>query len=623
LFALPLGAQTPPTNRAAFARPAVTLAPPPAARPAPPQTNDPLGSLMTSVASIDIDSPVTVQAEFDPPVVAMGARAIYRLTILAMNESVTLPDPLPVPAGLELAPGGRGQSYQAMGIKLQPRTTLNYRVTARAPGAYTFPSFNLTAYGKPAPVPAARLQVVPLGTPGLREAPRLWVELPEGPYYVGQSLRIRVIMPEPADGQVLGLLQARVAGDSILTEPVIFGQRREAVQRDGRAYPAFIQEVAITPIMPGKQALVAQGQAVFNRPMAAVPGQPIVAFQSQQQLVDSDPVTLEVKSLPTEGQLPGFTGGIGSFKLDPPKLSTNQVRAGEVIALTLTIRGDGNVGRLAPPPPPFLREWQTFPPTGDPAPPYVIQQRGFNTFTYTLIPLTERLKATPSIPFSGFDPKLGAYVDLTVPPVPLTVLPSPGGASNRLAAARDAPRNPDLDEVSGREPELALTGLAETPGPVAGSLVPWQERPSFALLQLLPAIALLALVGWDQRRRLLEKHPELVRKRQARRQLRRCRRLTRKAAAAQDPAGFLAGAVNGFRAVCAPQAAANPDALVCGDVLRELPVSERKGKGGEVVRRLFSAADARRFGKVQGDGADLLALQPEVERLFDQMKARL
>ncbi len=620
-------AQTPATNRPPVAPPPAVVVPnaprpavavPNAPRPVP-ANQDPLSTLMMTAASVDMDSPVTARAEFDPPVVAVGGRVTYRIVLTALNESVKLPDQLPAPNGLRLQPGGRAQNFQPISVsKMQPQTTINFHATATTPGAFTMPSFTLTAYNKPVPVPEARLTVVPAGA-GMREAPRLFLELPEGDIFVGQSLKARVILPDPADGTTHGLSQPHITGEAILSEPIFVGQRRDIFQRNGRNLPAFVYEVIITPIREGQQTLVAQGHSITTR---MTPGQPGV-FQSVTSLIDSDPVTLTVKPLPKEGQLQGFTGAIGTFQLDAPKLSVNEVRAGDPLTLALTLRGEGNLGRLPPPQLPPLRDWQTFPPVSDNSPPYVIQQRGFATFNYTLIPLTDRTKATPALPFCYFDPKKRAYVDLTVPPVPVTVKPAPAGAGVQPHPSPANVFNPETDESSSREKELTLTGLAETPGRVVSSLAPLQQRPWFLALQLLPALALGGLWAGDRWRRYLESHPEVVRRRRARRGLRRQLRAARRAAATQDAPGFVAGAVNALREACAPHAAANPEALVCADVLQELPAPERQNRTGEVVRRLFAAADAIRFGGPVKDGADLLALQPELEQVLTQLRARL
>jgi hypothetical protein len=99
--------------------------------------------------------------------------------------------------------------------------------------------------------------------------------------------------------------------------------------------------------------------------------------------------------------------------------------------------------------------------------------------------------------------------------------------------------------------------------------------------------------------------------------------MARRAAAARDAAGFASRAINALREACAPREAANPQALVCADVLEELATGERQGRHGEVVRRLFIAADAVRFGGPVRDDQELLALKPELERLLDELKARL
>ena len=337
-------------------------------------------------------------------------------------------------------------------------------------------------------------------------------------------------------------------------------------------------------------------------------------------------MTLNVKALPKDGVPAGFTGAVGTLQLEAPKLSTNEVRAGDPLTLTVTVRGEGSIGRMTLPQFPFLRDWQTFPPVGDPSPSYIILQRGFNTFSYTIIPLSDRIKATPPIPFSYFDPKKSAYVDLTIPPVPITVKPAPAGALAQLQATQATQAgnaSPNADETASHDRELSMTGLAETPGRTVSSLAPLQQRSWFLALQLLPAIGLCGLWLWDRQRRYLEQHPEVIRKRRARRGLRRQLHAARRAAAAQDAKGFVAGAVSALREACAPHVAANPDALVCADVLQNLPPAEQQGQNGEVVRRLFAAADAARFGGPVKDGSDLLALRSKWEQLLGQMRAKL
>ncbi|MDB6122317.1 MAG: hypothetical protein JWQ71_1310 [Pedosphaera sp.] len=613
-FVLMTGAafgQTPATNR-----PARTVQVNPRPRqPAP----DLFDSLVASAASFDTDSPVEARAEFDPPTVPMGGRAIYRVVITALNESVKLPDQMPSIPGIELRSGGRGQAYQPTGAgKLRPETTIIFRATTTATGSFTMPAFTMMAYSKPVKVPEARLTVVPATVTGTQQPPHLLLELPEGDIYVGQTLRVPLMLPDPADGTVHGLTQPRITGDFVFSEPFPIGGRHEAIRRNGKIFPVFIQEVMLTPLREGQQELVGQAQSISTR---ALPGQTNV-FQSYSALVDSEPVIMTAKLLPKEGQLPSFTGGIGTFQLELPKVSTNEVRAGEPLTLTVTVRGDGNIGRVVLPQIPFSREWQTFPAINDGAPPSIVQQRGFAAFSYTLIPLSEKIQATPAIPFSYFDSQKKVYMDLTIPPVPLTVKPGPIGAlaQTKLSSASTSSEN---DDPANQERELVMTGLLEKPGHAVSSLIPVQRHWWFLGFQSLPAAGIVGLWAWDRRRRFLENHPEVILKRRARRELHRQLQRARRAAVAQDVAGFVSGAINALREACAPHGAANPEALVCADVLEVLPVSEREGQSGVVVRRLFNAADAMRFGGPIKDGPDLIALKPELERLLNQLKAKL
>ncbi len=592
---------------------------PPAAPGVPPAAGgqpDQFDQMVNASASLDLESPVTARAEFDPPTAALGQRITFRLVLSALEESVEKRERLAGPPGLELLAGGRAQSYQpGPAGRLQPQTTLNFRAMPAAPGEYVIPAFTLKAYGKDVTVPAARLVVTPRGAAGGPEAPHLLLELPAGEVYAGQTFRAGILLPDPGDGSLQGLISPVIVGEGVFVEPGVGGQRHEVVQREGRSFPAFVQDLVVTAVREGRQKLVAQASTYGRR---SLPGQP-AGMSFGQVLVDSDPWELVVRPLPKEGVPAGFAGAVGGYRVDAPVLSTNQLTAGEVLILTLRVRGEGNLGRLNPPKLPAQREWMSYPPITEAVPPAAALQRGYTTFSYTLIPLTDRVKATPAIPFSAFDPRQQAYVDLTVPPVPVTVLPAAGGAA-ALAARAESAGGGD-DPVREREP--VLSGLAERPGAAVGGLRPAQERPWFWAAQLLPAAALAGTWGWARRRRYLAAHPEIARRRRARRGWRREWLRARRAGAARDAAAFVAGGINALREVCAPHTAANPESLVCADILRALPDSARQGASAELVRRLFAAGDSLRYGGPSGEAAELLGRQAELAQLLAELGGRL
>lgn len=566
-----------------------------------------------------VDQNVTATAEFYPPVIALGQTAIYRVMVTAMIEGVSLPETLPLPPGLQLTLAARGFNYANMMATIQPRTTLNYRVNVTNTGAFVMPSFAGSANGKPVTIPEARLTVLPAEAAGERQIMRLLVEVPEGEFYIGQAIPLRLVVLDQGNNGVQAISQPLVTGEALLSEQSLNRQGREVRNQKGKAVQACLTGVLVTPIKEGKIEFIAQAYAYINRFAAA----PNMGATLETVLLNSDPTSVTVKHLPRDGELPGFTGAIGTFAAEAPKLSTNTVRAGEPITLSVTVKGDGNLTRLIPPKLERTRDWQAFPPLGDSTGSLQIQLRGAATFTYTLIPLHDKVRATPAIPFSYFDPKRKAYVDATITPVPLTVLPAPGGPAPAVEVARVSVPSVDDPDQSGGERDLVMTGLAETPGHRASSLAPLQARPWFWALQLIPALALGGLGLWDRRRRYLAQHPEVVLKARARRRLRRHVRLLQRAAAAREATGFVHAAVGALREVCAPFEAANPEALVCADVLRALGPAERIGTEGRLVCALFAAADAHHFEDQAPEGAAVLALQPELEALLAKWREKL
>jgi hypothetical protein len=582
-----------------------------------PQGMDPLLNLMLSQPPIDTMGPVVATAEFDPPTVALGSWATYRIIVTALSDTVQLPENIPAPAGLSLQKGGQSQSLQNLGGRIQPRSTFNFRAHPAGIGTILMPAFNLTVAGKVVSVPEARLTIVPAGSPGVPPAPRLVLEVNAAEVFAGQSVIARLVLADPGDGSVLAMSQPQLVGDGFFPDTGFARMQRLFTVRDGRPQPAWISEVLFTPLREGRLTLFGQAHVVLGRladgRFAQVPG--------YNPLVDSEPVVLNVKRVPEAGRLAGYSGAIGQFQLEPPQIATNEVKAGEPVALRVTVRGEGNFGRFTAPPAAPTREWQTFPASLEASAGNQLQRQGFATFTWTFIPLSDRIRATPAVPFSYFDPSRATYVDLTIPPVPIKVSGAPVAASAPAPAVEAT--HPAPGETASGEKPLVFTGLAESPGKTFASLVPWQQRPWFLALNLVPAGVLGGLLFWDRRRRYLAAHPEVILRRRARRAMARQLRAARRAQASRDARGFVFAAVNALRAACAPHEAANPEALVCRDVLAELPRAGANGQDAEVVRRLFAAADAVRFAGPVPDDAVLLALGADFERVAVKLKSRL
>ena len=580
---------------------------------------DPLISLMLAQPRIEIGAPVTAVAWFDPPIIAPGQLSFYRVTFNALEESIDWPEAITSAPRLEMHSGARGQIFQVLGPTMEPRTTFNYRAIPAQTNEFTVAPFTVQVYGKPVTVPAAKLQVVsPPPTPALTPQ-QLILEVPNTNLFVGQPANVRILLPASTAGVVQGLTQVQLDGQGFIMDQGAARQKVEGAARGTSNVITFIHETVLTPVAAGKLRFFAQAFTMLPRPPnIALTNNPGMALP-QFSLLESAPVELNALPLPKEGELPGFTGAIGTFSMETPKLATNVLRVGDPVKLTVTIRAGTNFARLVAPPPPRVRDWQILSATAEGEPAQLLQAQGLAKFDYTLIPITEQSRTTPAIPFSFFEPNRATYVDLTIPSVPVTVLPGRAPVDDN-ALLQQEPASDEPNE------EVALSGLAPSPGHIAGTLLPLQRRSWFPLLQLAPIALFIGLWAWDRRRRYLEEHPQILLRRRAKRALHRERRALRRAALAGDIPAFTGAAVSALKVGCAPHFPAEPRALVGADVLQLLANLEdtapTDGKAA-VVRRFFTATDSARFAVAPSETTNLLGLQSEIESVLEELETRL
>jgi hypothetical protein len=181
---------------------------------------------------------------------------------------------------------------------------------------------------------------------------------------------------------------------------------------------------------------------------------------------------------------------------------------------------------------------------------------------------------------------------------------------------------PASEEIETNAAPAKLTGLEATPGNTTASLKPLQTQSWFVVVQILPVAGFIALWRWDERRRFLEAHPEIVRRRRAKRDLRREKIKIRRAVAARDAESFVRHSVSAMQFAVAPHFPADARALVGADVLAQLPDAHRNGSAGETVQKIFAVADAQ-FAIAMQTQTDVLALQPEAETVLKMLEERL
>jgi len=574
---------------------------------------DPLLQLMLAQPPMEVGTNVTVTAELDPPVIVAGGHSTYRVTISALDDSIRWPVDILAPQELTLRLSSRAQILEPAPDRIRPFTMINHLVAATRVGTYTIPTFKVQVYGRSVAVPAVTLTVVAQPSAALPPPQQLYLQLAETNVYCGQAVDFQVLLPAASNNLVQALTQVQLNGDGLLVDQATVRQRVQPLEFLGRLRPVYIYESTLTPLVAGRLNVTAQGFTTAPRP------DPPPGASSRYVLLDSDAVTLQVEPLPRTGELPGFTGAIGKFAALPPRLSADVIRVGDTVKMMVAFESRTGARRLVPPPPPAVTNWQIYPAVSEasfPAPGASPNLSGtIVAFSYTLIPLTHHLTETPAIPFSSFDPEAKRYVDLTILPQPIRV--EAGAASAEAQALAQA-------AAAGRtETGLQLGAVAAAPGRSGNPFAAPQLTRGFFGLQVLPFAVLAALGYGARRRRYLERHPEVVRRRRARRALRHERRILRAAAQANDEARFVRSAVQGLRLACAPHFPAAPHALVSRDILEVFDEATRTGRAAEMVRALFAQTDAAQFGTTPPPAGGLLHWQPELQLLLDVLEAKL
>ena len=138
-----------------------------------------------------------------------------------------------------------------------------------------------------------------------------------------------------------------------------------------------------------------------------------------------------VKPVPEEGRPESFSGAVGKFTIEAD-LNPRQVKVGDPITLTLTLRGEGTLEDARAPDltaiPEVTEHFKTYEPT-------IETQDSARRFTYSLRPKQAGIKAFPAIPLSYFDFEEERYVTLKTTPIPLEVSEATALASDQIVTA--------------------------------------------------------------------------------------------------------------------------------------------------------------------------------------------
>ncbi len=204
-------------------------------------------------------------------------------------------------------------------------------------------------------------------------------------------------------------------------------------------------------------------------------------FNTAQAKVKSNPVTINVKSLPKSGQPDDFTGAVGKFDITAESSSDLLTEDDDGFDLKVTISGKGNVD-FDDPKIELRKEFDAYPPESDED--QSISSSGISikkTYNFFTVPQQNGDFELGPFTFSYFDPELGQYITASTEPI-IVVVNNPNIKAERIAGDKKLDIDPSAKELRFIKTETNLENQDEF---LAGSTKYWIGLGSPLLLFLL------------------------------------------------------------------------------------------------------------------------------------------
>ena len=470
----------------------------------------------------------------EPGTIRLGDTA--RVTVRVEGKSANPRTPeLPSVAGLRMRLLGPSRSSYTFydGRRLVERVGVQYVIELQPTrqGSFEVPPFSIWTGTKEQSTPALRMEAKEdlVGA----ELAFLEVEVAPRRVYVHEPVRVHLdygvqqgvsLADAVADRYRYQDIEVQAAwlddfpaGESLeLPEPA--GETRVAVcnrklvrtgfdgghERGGLAWKRYSFDRAFLPTRLGKVALPApmlRFRVVRGRARTDRFGRP-VGQATENYYVYGEPVELEVLPIPEEGRPTPYFGAVGRFTVDAG-LDRAQVRVGESVKLTLTVRGRGNFEFLRLP---ELDELEGFHKLGANE---VKRDADKVVVTYDLTPLSAEVGAVPAIAWNYFDttPGVEQFQEVATRPLAIDVQPlADGEGLAALPEAAAAAVTVGVDDIYDLPPLDGAAARRSTPST-------WLA----AALALAPWLLAFGLLQWQRARRRAANDVAGQRSRQARR----------------------------------------------------------------------------------------------------------
>jgi hypothetical protein len=392
----------------------------------------------------------------DPQRVAVGAEAVLTVTLEGFSQRAGKPQ-IPDVTGVDVYEGGRSTNMSWVNGRFSSSVLYTFILRPRGPGSFTIGPVQVedksTAYrseavtltavaggagsagggGSPgAPGSAVREESQAADVRGLFA--RVVADKREA--YLDEQVTVRFRLYQRADVPILDIAGFEPPVTEGFWREDLGSQRDYTVTIEGESYHVreivwalFATRTGELEIGPGR--IVCQIPANMRgrrSPLDGFFGRGV--FDQQSVPLTTEPLRIQVRSLPESGRPAGFSGSVGDYALQA-QVDERQVRQGEPFTLTATVRGNGHVQTIGQPLWPAWNGLRVYD-SGEAVNASQVEDRitGEKSFKQVLIANRAGTIALDPIRFAYFDPQKKRYVETASAPVSIQVLPAaPGGGS--------------------------------------------------------------------------------------------------------------------------------------------------------------------------------------------------
>ncbi|MCB0164037.1 MAG: protein BatD [Anaerolineae bacterium] len=325
--------------------------------------------------------------------------------------------------------------------------------------------------------------------------------------------------------------------------------------------------------------------------------------------LETEPVTVEVKSLPEQGKPEDFSGAVGQYTINA-NLSDAEVVVNHPLTLLVTIEGTGNIQTLAEPTLPEMDKWRIFESksftdidasNG--------RMTGTRTFERLVVPGQAGELIFEPIRFSYYDPAAQVYNTISTEPIPVTVLPD--DSQPALPTVVDFnEEGPTVDLIASDIRHIKPVPAALNVGTalsVAGQVVYW-------MAWIVPLFLVAGVQIWQHRQQRLQQDPAFARDQRAKRQALNILNEA-KIAGSKEQAAAAGRALLGY---LSDKLNKPTTGLTTGGLIQLLRESRLQTRQIERIEALLHQIDIGRFAPISAGDAESIIL--ETQHLIDDLE---